>query len=69
MSDQTIREALNRHWAASDAGDFDTEHSIYHENASALRLLTSASAASQGSPRVGGRRDGRRWVAPGAAPA
>ena len=33
MSDQTIREALNRHWAASDANDFDTEHSIYHDDA------------------------------------
>ena len=33
MRDQEIRAALNRHWAASDADDFETEHSIYHEDA------------------------------------
>src|ERR1700722_6607300 len=31
--DQNIRAALDRHWAASDADDFDTEHEIYHEDA------------------------------------
>ncbi len=33
MSDQEIREALKRHWKASDAGDLATEHDIYHEYA------------------------------------
>jgi SnoaL-like domain len=33
MRDQDIRAALDQHWAASDANDFDTEHSIYHEDA------------------------------------
>jgi hypothetical protein len=33
MSDQEIREALNQHWAASDSGDFATEHAIYQEDA------------------------------------
>ena len=33
MSDQSIRAALDLHWAASDINDFDTEHSIYHEDA------------------------------------
>lgn len=33
MDDNEIRKALNRHWAASDANDFDIEHDIYHENA------------------------------------
>lgn len=33
MSDQDIRAAVDRHWAASDGNDFDTEHSIYHEDA------------------------------------
>ena len=33
MSDQEIRAALVRHWAASDANDFETEHSIYREDA------------------------------------
>src|SRR5580698_6695893 len=33
MRDQDIREALNQHWAASDSGDFATEHEIYLEDA------------------------------------
>jgi hypothetical protein len=33
MRDQEIREALNQHWAASDADDFVTEHNIYHDDA------------------------------------
>jgi len=33
MRDQEIRTALDRHWAASDVNDFETEHSIYHEDA------------------------------------
>src|SRR3984957_15704062 len=31
--DQQIRAALERHWAASDASDFEAEHLIYHEDA------------------------------------
>ena len=30
---QNIRAALDRHWAASDANDFDAEHEIYHDDA------------------------------------
>ena len=33
MDDRTIRAALERHWAASDANDFDAEHEIYREDA------------------------------------
>jgi hypothetical protein len=33
MSDQEIRNALDQHWAASDSGDFATEHDIYQEDA------------------------------------
>ena len=33
VRDQTIRAALDQHWAASDANDFETEHSIYQEDA------------------------------------
>lgn len=33
MDETEIREALNRHWAASDANDFNGEHDIYWENA------------------------------------
>jgi hypothetical protein len=31
--EQQIRAALDQHWAASDANDFETEHLIYHEDA------------------------------------
>src|ERR1700693_3994300 len=33
MDENEIRVALNRHWAASDANDFDVEHDIYREDA------------------------------------
>jgi hypothetical protein len=33
MDDQTVRTALERHWNASDAGDFNVEHEIYREDA------------------------------------
>jgi hypothetical protein len=33
MGDQEIRAALDRHWAAADANDFETEHDIYLEDA------------------------------------
>jgi ketosteroid isomerase-like protein len=33
VRDQEIRAALDKHWAASDANDFETEHRIYHEDA------------------------------------
>ena len=33
MKDQEIRAALRRHWAASDANEFEAEHRIYREDA------------------------------------
>jgi len=33
MEDNDIRAALNRHWTASDANDFEAEHAIYREDA------------------------------------
>lgn len=33
MSDDDVREALGRHWAASDVNDFVAEHRIYREDA------------------------------------
>ena len=33
VRDHEIRAALDQHWAASDANDFETEHLIYHEDA------------------------------------
>lgn len=33
MRDDEIRASLRRHWAASDANDFATEHRIYEDHA------------------------------------
>jgi ketosteroid isomerase-like protein len=33
VRDQQIRAALDQHWAASDANDFETEHLIYQDDA------------------------------------
>lgn len=33
MGEREIRASLDRHWAASDASDFETEHQIYREDA------------------------------------
>src|SRR5271165_2882687 len=33
MEGDDIRDVLDRHWAASDANDFETEHDIYREDA------------------------------------
>lgn len=33
MDDRTVRAALECHWGASDAGDFDVEHEIYRKDA------------------------------------
>jgi hypothetical protein len=33
MDDADVRNALETHWAASDANEFDTEHEIYRANA------------------------------------
>src|SRR5258707_4876093 len=33
MDDRTMRAALERHWDASDASDFELEHEIYREDA------------------------------------
>ena len=33
MDEREIRAALDRHWAASDAGDLEAEHEIYRDDA------------------------------------
>jgi ketosteroid isomerase-like protein len=33
VQEEQIRAALDQHWAASDANDFETEHLIYHDDA------------------------------------
>ena len=39
MNDRTVRAALERHWAASDASDFKVEHEIYRSTARMLYLI------------------------------
>jgi len=50
MDDRTVRLALERHWAASDASDFQVEHEIYRE------------AAVLEYPQSGERLRGRRNI-------
>jgi hypothetical protein len=33
MDEKAIREALDRHWSASDENNFDVEHEIYRDDA------------------------------------
>jgi SnoaL-like domain len=49
MEDPQIRAAPDRHWAASDANDFEVEHQIYREDA----MLEYP----QSGERIGGRRN------------
>jgi hypothetical protein len=49
VDDQIVRAALQRHWEASDAGDFEVEHEIYREDA----VLDYP----QSGERIRGRRD------------
>lgn len=49
MNDQEIKHALDRHWAASDADDFEEEHQIYHEDA--------VLEYPQSGERISGRRN------------
>ena len=49
VDEQEIRQALDRHWAASDVNDFDAEHDIYWEDA----LLEYP----QSGERIRGRRN------------
>ncbi|MBY0382449.1 MAG: nuclear transport factor 2 family protein [Xanthobacteraceae bacterium] len=58
MGDQSIRAALERHWRASDANEFEAEHDIYREDA-VLRY-------PQSGERIRGRQNIRdsRFVQP-----
>jgi len=49
MDDSTVREALERHWKASDANDFETEHDIYRDDAVLFY--------PQSGERISGRRN------------
>ena len=58
MDDRTMRAALERHWDASDRGDFAVEHDIYRKDA----ILDYP----QSGERIRGRRNIResRFVQP-----
>ncbi len=49
MDENQTREALNRHWAASNANEFDVEHDIYQEDA--------VLEYPQSGERISGRRN------------
>ena len=49
MTDSETRAALDRHWAAADASDFEGEHQIYREDA--------VLEYPQSGERIRGRRD------------
>ena len=49
MADAEIRAALERHWAASDANDFEAEHDIYQD--------TAVLEYPQSGERIRGRRN------------
>jgi hypothetical protein len=58
MDDRSVRVALERHWSASDSGDFEVEHEIYREDA--------VLEYPQSGERIRGRRNIResRFVQP-----
>ncbi|WP_027040291.1 nuclear transport factor 2 family protein [Mesorhizobium ciceri] len=76
MGDLETRAALDRHWAASDASDFEAEHQIYREDAvldypqsgeriSGRRNIQSSRAAQPNRKRFTVRRivgAGDLWV-------
>ena len=53
--DQEIRAALDQHWAASDANYFETEHSIYHEDA--VLEYPQSGELTRGRSNIQGQRE------------
>src|ERR1700720_347123 len=54
VRDQEIRAALDQHWAASDANDFETEHLIYREDA--VLEYPQSSELTRGRRNIQGQR-------------
>src|SRR5580698_1078206 len=57
VRDQEIRAALDQHWAASDANDFETEHRIYHEDA--VLDYPQSGERTRGRRNIQGQRAGQ----------
>ena len=49
MEDREIRRALERHWAVSDANNFEAEHDIYREDAVLEYAQSAANASAAGA--------------------
>ena len=54
VQEEQIRAALDQHWAASDANDFETEHLIYHEDA--VLEYPQSSERTRGRRNIQGQR-------------
>jgi hypothetical protein len=57
VRDQEIRAALDRHWAASDTNDFETEHLIYQEDA--VLDYPQSGERTRGRSNIQGQRAGQ----------
>src|SRR6202008_5087646 len=55
MQEQQIRAALDQHWAASDANEFETEHRIYHEDA--VLEYPQSGERTRGRSNIQGQRE------------
>jgi len=55
MQEKQIRAALDQHWAASDANDFETEHRIYLEDA--VLEYPQSGELTRGRSNIQGQRE------------
>jgi hypothetical protein len=55
--DEKIRAALDEHWAASDANDFETEHRIYLDDA--VLEYPQSGERTRGRANIQGQRTGQ----------
>jgi len=55
VRDQEIRAALDQHWAASDANDFETEHLIYRDDA--VLEYPQSGELTRGRSNIQGQRE------------
>ena len=55
IQEQQIRAALDQHWAASDANDFETEHRIYLDDA--VLEYPQSGERTRGRSNIQGQRE------------